>query len=66
MAFMLTIETTNAAFGSAEDEFYGRATEVARILEWLTTRVRYGMSEDSGAVLDANGNNVGRWALTAD
>ncbi len=57
MKFKLEItETDNAAFDD------GPATEIARILEVAAKRVRDGWTE--GALLDANGNRVGRFYAT--
>lgn len=59
MAFTLTIETGNAAFG--EDE-YERDVEIARILRTLAERFDDGVADlTQGAVRDVNGNRVGEW-----
>lgn len=49
-------ETDNAAFDGR-----GRNIEVARILRGLAKKVESG--EDSGKVMDFNGNSVGTWRL---
>lgn len=58
---VLTVEVQldNAAFdGSLAD----CAGEVTRILERMAAKLADGA--DGGALLDTNGNTVGRWALT--
>lgn len=64
MAFTLTIDTDNAAFG--EDDDLDRADEVARILHQLADHLgeAVGFLPAGDAVRDINGNTVGRWELT--
>lgn len=50
--FYLNIVTDNAAFEDLE-------AEIARILRRVAARVEQG--EQSGGVMDANGNRVGDW-----
>ena len=52
--FYLNIETDNAAF--SDDAF---EAEIARILRRVADRVERG--EQSGGILDVNGNGVGDW-----
>lgn len=60
MAFTLTIETGNAAFGEDPGQVRG---EVGRILTKVTELVEESYQSE-GALLDINGNTVGRWQLT--
>lgn len=61
ISFTLTIESGN---DSLTDGTGANADELHRILTNLADRVRYGAQDgDSGAVLDFNGNTVGRWEL---
>lgn len=63
MKFTLTIETDNAALMGEEGV---DLEELAGILRHLADRVAYGTADgDRGAVLDINGNAVGRWELEA-
>lgn len=58
MKFTLTIESESAALTDDTGE------ELHRILTKLADRVRYYEGPvDRGAVLDSNGNTVGRWDL---
>ena len=52
--FYLNIKTDNAAF--SDDAF---EAEIARILRRVADRVERG--EQSGGILDVNGNGVGDW-----
>lgn len=54
--FVLQFETNNAAF---EGEML--AAECARILRNLAQKVQAG--QDSGSVVDVNGNKCGTWHL---
>lgn len=64
--FKVEFDTDNDAFGVTPE------AEIARILRKLADRVEYGASfddngrpvADRGAVLDVNGNSVGRWMFT--
>ena len=51
--FYLNIETDNAAFTDAPE------AEIARILRRIAERVERG--EQSGGILDVNGNGIGDW-----
>lgn len=53
----LTLEITGE--GAAFDE--APATELARLLDGVARRIRYG--EDGGSIRDANGNTCGHWAV---
>ena len=65
--FTLTIKTDNAAFqdesarDGERDDGAARAQEVARILRHLASQVDCGAQDC--AVVDANGNTVGRAAF---
>ena len=52
--FYLNIETDNAAFTDDAPE-----AEIARILRRIAERVERG--EQSGDIMDVNGNRVGAW-----
>lgn len=54
--FTLKIGTDNAAFEHLE-------YEVARILRGIANKIENGCDE-SGAIMDANGNTVGTYTLT--
>lgn len=56
--FKLEIETTNAAFDPYPSD------EVARLLDSVFRRVSAG--EDSGSLLDYNGNKVGYFKFTPE
>ncbi|MGA9527145.1 MAG: hypothetical protein WBS24_03405 [Terriglobales bacterium] len=61
--FTLTIETHNAAFVGADDDF-GPGPELARILRELADRLDLvGTAPKDGTVRDFNGNTVGTWTL---
>lgn len=54
--------TDGAAFcRNGEQNFWDRATEIARILRRITKRVEKGYVH--GAITDINGNKVGSWEL---
>ncbi len=55
MRFTCEIKMDNAAFHEVPDE-------LARILHVLAGRVR----DDSGVIMDVNGNRVGTWELIND
>lgn len=59
MAFSVTFSTGGSAFDQPQ-------YEVERILRKLADRVRYGAENDSGVLLDINGNLVGEWSLGTD
>ena len=61
--FLLRIDTENAAFHSDVPELDSLATpyEIARILYDVMNSLAAG--RESGACVDANGNNVGRWSI---
>ena len=61
--FSLDIKTDNAAFGEDEGGHTAAsvAAEVARILRELAQDIENG--GDGGAVMDLNGNKVGRYRL---
>lgn len=63
MPLTLRVETDNAAFEGAD-----AGPELARILRSLADRVApmqaTGEESESGPVIDANGNRVGRWAVS--
>ena len=61
--FALDIKTDNAAFGEDDGPHTAGsvAAEVARILRELATDIENG--GDGGAVMDINGNSVGRYRL---
>lgn len=61
MAFTLNIKTGNAAF-EGEDARY----ELSRILRELADELGEWGTENSGKVMDINGNTVGAWELTDD
>ncbi len=52
----IKFSTDNAAF----DE-YGYYSEVKRILDNITEKVRLGY--DNGPIMDINGNKIGEWSL---
>jgi hypothetical protein len=62
MKFQLLLSCNNAAFGDTPEE---ALEEVARILE-ATRRHLLSTYRQDGPVRDANGNNVGSWALLTD
>lgn len=57
--FKLEIRTDNAAFGDRMSS--DCLEEVARILEDIARKVRYG--NEGGACRDVNGNSVGSWGF---
>ena len=61
--FLLRIDTGNAAFHSDVPEHDSLATsyEIARILHDVMKSLAAG--KESGACVDANGNNLGRWSI---
>ena len=60
--FSLDIKTDNAAFGNeGEHTAQSVASEVARILRELAQDIENG--GDGGALMDVNGNKVGRYRL---
>jgi len=61
--FLLRIDTGSAAFHSDIPEHNNLAMsyEIARILHEAMKSLAAG--KESGACLDANGNNVGRWRI---
>lgn len=52
----IEFSTDNAAF----DE-YGCYSEVKRILDNITEKIRLGY--DCGTIMDINGNKIGEWSL---
>lgn len=60
---LLRIDTGNAAFHSDIPEHNNLAMsyEIARILHEVMKSLASG--KESGACVDANGNNVGRWSI---
>jgi hypothetical protein len=58
---MLKLEMETDGDSFAEDEF---PHECARIMRDVARRIQDG--QDSGAILDINGNAVGRWTLTTE
>ncbi len=61
MAFKLTIDTDNDAFGDKPFELHG---EVARILKEVAAKLQERGPTDGFALLDSNGNDVGRAEFT--
>ncbi len=61
--FLLRIDTGNAAFHSDIPEHNNLAMsyEIARILHEVMKSLAAG--KESGACVDVNGNNVGRWSI---
>lgn len=65
MSFTLQMETGNAAFTGADDD-YGAGPEVARILRGIADQLdTVGTTVAGGSCRDFNGNTVGTWALDA-
>lgn len=58
MAFTLTFDTDNDAFQNEND----LVEEIPRILRTIATKFEHGRTE--GAVMDVNGNSIGRWEYT--
>lgn len=62
----LEIATDNASFfDTANDDFNEEAKriEVARILRQIARKIEHDYATAEGAILDINGNKVGRWSL---
>jgi len=58
----ITFATDNEAFTEqGEESEEAKRAECARILRQIATKLESG--QDAGAVMDANGNNVGKWSL---
>ena len=53
----IKFSTDNAAF----TEYYYPNMEIARVLKRIAARVEEGAK--SGAIMDSNGNKIGRWSL---
>ena len=64
MAFYLTINTDNAAFGLETDEGGHNEQELGRVLDIVSEQVRQGAT--AALIRDANGNTVGKWAWETD
>lgn len=67
MQFILRMNTDNAAFVGADDD-YGPGPEVARILRELADNLDFVDAPEhflrmSGRSIDFNGNTCGRWAF---
>lgn len=66
MSFTVEMETRNAAFTGADDD-YGAGPEVARILREIADRLdNVGTDALQGACVDFNGNRVGNWELVSE
>lgn len=59
----LEIQTSGAAFTEYDSEelSYEGRYEIARLLRKISVQIEQG--DDSGAVIDINGNKVGHWSL---
>jgi hypothetical protein len=62
MRFTLTIESHNSAM--TDDEYGGTAYAVQQLLS--RTVMNLGDGATAGTLRDANGQEVGSWALTTD